>query len=224
MYILLKSILTKKILFSAIGMLLACSVSAQEFFGPKSDYYMNDNFYEPAIGFEAGVNFSNAVGYGHKDFKASTLTGFNAGVTFHLPIAYPLAFAPEILYSQRGYTATSTSGNFTQRTGFIDVPLLAKFKVGSVINLLIGPQVSFLLAKQNTFNSGFIAATEQYYNESDGRAVYIDGVLGASVDITQTVNLHVRYTIDLQQTGANGNIYVPGYVNQSWQMGLGFIF
>lgn len=213
----------KKILFLVIGLLTAGSVSAQKYFNSAPGNY--DDFYQPKIGFEAGVNISNIVSNKASNFSTGTLTGFNAGITFELPLAAAvrLSLAPEVLYSQKGYTAVTVNGNFTQRTQFVDVPLLAKFKITPIFNFYLGPQASILMSTKNTYDNGFVVTSQKYYDNNSNN-LYLGGVVGVSFDLTQSVDLHARYTIDLQQNNSNGNIYVPNYSNQVWQMGLGFKF
>jgi opacity protein-like surface antigen len=52
----------------------------------------------------------------------------------------------------------------------------------------------------------------------------LDGVAGISFTISDNIDLRARYTIDVQQNYANGNVYVPNYRNQVLQIGLGFKF
>ena len=222
----------KKILFLAIGLLVAGSVSAQRYYhSPRGGgYRSNDNnsyddFYQPKVGFEIGVNVANSVSSYNSNYSTGSLAGLNVGLTFDLPLIYPLSFAPEVLYSQKGYTANTQDGNFTQRTEFIDVPLLAKFRVGPTFNFYIGPQLSYLLTTTNTYDNGFTVSSEKYYEgDNGGHKTFLDGVVGVSFDINRSVDLHARYTLDLDQTDNYGNTYVPNYRNQVWQIGLGFKF
>jgi hypothetical protein len=215
----------KKILSLAICLLVAGTVSAQRRYYHSQRAQVRDNngdFYTPSIGLEIGANVSNQVSSNYSGYSTGSLVGLNAGITFNLPIIYPLSFAPEVLYSQKGYTAATNDGTFTQRTNFIDVPLLAKFKLGPTFNFYIGPQLSYLLSTTNTYDNGFTTASEQYYENNNGHKSFLDGVLGVSFDVNRYVDLHARYTLDLQQTNANGNTYVPNYRNQVWQFGIGF--
>lgn len=211
----------KKILLLALGLLGAGSVSAQRYFSGSRGDYSNYDFYQPRVGFEAGVSIANTISSNNDNYSTKTLTGFNAGITFEVPIIYPLSFNPEVLYSQKGYSANTQNGNYTKRLEFIDIPLLAKLKVASVFNIFVGPQLSYLLSTTNTYSDNFISTSEQYYNKN-GNKTFIDGVLGVSFDLNRSVDLHARYTIDIQKTDSNGNAYVPAYRNQVWQIGLGF--
>jgi hypothetical protein len=229
----------KKILFSALGLIIFVgSVSAQRYYPRQrraqpryvQPRYVQEqkrsttDFYTPKIGFAIGANVSNSINSNNSNYNTGSLVGLNVGLTFDLPIIYPLSFAPEVRYSQKGYTVGTASGDFTQRTHFIDVPLLAKFKVAPTFNILVGPQLSYLLSTTNTFDNGFSTSTQQYYANNNGHKTYLDGVVGVSFDISRNVDIHGRYTIDFQATDSNGNTYVPNYRNQVWQFGLGFKF
>lgn len=216
----------KKLFFFAICLLLAGTVNAQRryYHSPRGGGFRNDadDFYSPKIGVEVGANISNQVSSAYDNYSTGSLGGLNAGLTFDLPIIYPLSFAPEVLYSQKGYEATTADGTFTQRTHFIDIPLLAKFRVGPVFNVYVGPQLSYLMSTTNTYDNGFVIDQEHYYENNNGHKSYLDGVLGISFDINRSIDLHARYTLDLQKTDYYGNTYVPNYRNQVWQFGIGF--
>jgi len=213
----------KNILLLAMGLLLAGSVSAQRnLYGPLSDYNTT-NFYDTKIGFEASVNVSNTLG-GSSNFNTGAMKGFTGGFTFELPVVYPFSIQSEVLYSQKGFSAETPNGNFSQRTQYIDVPVLAKFKVAGLVNLYMGPQLSFLAASANNFANGFNEGSKQFYNSANINKTNWDGVIGVGFDVSQNIDLHARYTVDLRQTNSNGNTFVPGYTNQALQLGLGFKF
>jgi hypothetical protein len=220
----------KIILFLAINLLVAGSVSAQymdpEYLGNRPyKIHLNRHiydFYKPRIGFEAGVSISNTVNAYNSKFSTGAITGFQGGIMFELPLFYPLSFAPEVLYSQKGYATPTADGNFTQRTQYIDVPVLIKFKVGPIFNIYLGPQVSYLLSTQNTWDNGMQVTNEHYYATSGYHHVF-SGVGGVSFDLGHYVELHARYVIDFQPIKPDGGAtYLESYKNQVWQIGLGF--
>jgi hypothetical protein len=219
----------KKHFFFAIAMLLiAGSVSAQYYQPrPRRHERTYDNNFRPAFSIIGGMNVANVIkGNGPYAYGTDTKIGLNVGVGLDLPIVYPLSFAPEVLYSQKGYTSVTTYGQYRQRNDYIDVPLLAKFHIVPGFNIVIGPQISFLLSTTNTFDNGYSQTTQQNYNNSSNgyNKTMIDGVAGVSFDIAHNVELRARYTIDFDQINDNGDAYVPSYRNQVWQFGLGFKF
>jgi opacity protein-like surface antigen len=221
----------KKLFFLAAVMVIAISADAQRRYGPprrvqpQPQRYQRSNYNanQPSIGFKIGANISNSVSTRDYGYTTGSLLGLNIGVFGDLPIIQPVSFAPEVLYSQKGYVVGTNYGSFTQRTHFIDVPLLAKFKVTPTFNILVGPQLSWLMSTTNTYDDGF-AVTQRttYDNDNNGHKTYLDGVVGVSFDLNRKVDIHGRYAFNLQRTDRYGNTYTPDYRNQVWQIGLGF--
>lgn len=218
----------KKLLFLAVCLcIMAGTASAQYYYGPRpvrrppprSEY---DDFYKVRVGLTGGVNISNTINAYNSNYSTAAIAGFNAGLFIDLPLVYPLSFQPEILYSQKGYAASTPDGNFTQRANYIDVPLLAKFKLSPTFNFLIGPELSIPVSTTNTYDNGFAVTAEQYY-DTYGEKTLLDGVIGVSFDLSRDVELRARYTIDLQQNPQNAS-EGGDFRNQVWQIGLGFKF
>lgn len=226
----------KKVLFTAICLLLvAGSVSAQQ----HRRYYPRNrpqprNQQRPAqndfntikFGIVGGVNVSNIINTNDANFSTGTRAGLNAGVSLQVPISYPFSFEPELLYSGKGYSAITPTGQFSQRTNWIDLPLLLKVNVVPGFNFVAGPQVSFLLSTQNTFNNGYSTTTQDVYNKAtDGyNKTLIGGVFGVGFEVSPNVELRARYNIDLQKTTINGVSDIPQYNNQVWQFGVAVKF
>jgi opacity protein-like surface antigen len=223
----------KKLLFLAITLLFAGSVSAQYYHprprwipGHRQHKKTYDSNFRPTFTLIGGMNIANTVNAYNQDYQTDTKIGWHVGVGFDLPITYPLSLSPEVLFSQKGYTAATSYGEFKQTTNYIDVPLLLKFHVVPGFNLLVGPQISFLLGTHNSYSDGFNTTYESTYNNSyDGyNKTLIGAVGGISFDLGRNVELRGRYTIDITPNNESGNTYVPSYRNQVWQVGLGFKF
>ena len=179
------------------------------------------------FGVKAGANFSNIVkNDGNNSFKTDYLVGYHAGVTLDIKLLDNLAFTPEALYSTKGYKSTSSVGEFTQTTHLIDIPILASVKLGGGLNLVAGPQVSFLMSTKNTFETGFGTA-EQKIVEADSdrfRKSLVGGVIGFRYDFSDKIGLNGRYALDFQKNNENGSSQTPEYKNQVFQVGLGLKF
>ena len=223
----------KNLLILTITLLVAGTVSAQRRYPPPRRYPAArhesrrpaDDFYRVKFGIVGGVNISNLIDVDDANYSTDTKAGLNIGGSLDIPIIYPLAFEGEVLYSQKGYRANTIDGDFTQRSNFIDVPLLAKLRLAPAFNLVVGPQISFLTSTQNIYPKGFMVDREDVYNhDADGyNKSVIGGVIGVGIDLNPNVELRGRYTLDLQNNDNNGT-YTPQYRNQVWQIGLGFKF
>lgn len=179
------------------------------------------------LGVKGGANFSNIIkDDGNNNFKTDYLVGFNAGVTLDIKLLDNLAFTPELLYSTKGYKSESTFGTFTQTTHFIDVPILASIKLAQGLNLVAGPQVSFLLSTNNKFESGFGTAQQKVVEDESDRfkKSLVGGVIGARFDLSDQLGIFGRYSLDFQKNNENGSSTTPEFKNQVFQVGLGLKF
>jgi hypothetical protein len=211
----------KKLFLAAIVLFIAASADAQRHGYRKQR--ASDDYYQPRIGLTGGLNIANTVSSRNSDFSTDTKLGANVGLFVEIPIVYPLSFQPEILFSQKGYRANTAYGEFAQRANFIDVPILAKIKLAPSFNILVGPQVSFLMNTRNTYYDDFDVLYQESY-KYNGDKTFVGGVIGVAFDLNRNVDLRGRYTIDFQENNPNGRSGVPDYRNQVWQIGLGFKF
>ncbi|MBB5648673.1 hypothetical protein HDE70_005017 [Pedobacter cryoconitis] len=131
-----------------------------------------------------------------------------------------------MLYSQKGYKLTSSLGELRQTTSFIDVPILASFRLGSSFNIVAGPQVSFLLSTKNKFDNGF-GTVEQTNVEKDSdrfKKSLVGGLIGFRYDINEKFDIHGRYALDFQKNNENGTSSTPEFRNQVFSVGVGIKF
>ncbi|NBC86258.1 MAG: outer membrane beta-barrel protein [Bacteroidetes bacterium] len=151
-------------------------------------------------GVRAGVNFANLRGDDVPDNVEGT-TGLHAGVVLLVDPAGPLAFQPELLYTQKGYELSEGENTFTLTANYIQVNALAKLQIpvtGPISpHVSIGPAVG-VKASENAEASGSevnISGDTDQFKDTE-----ISGVFGAGVDITAgfgTVMIDVRYDLGL---------------------------
>ncbi len=177
------------------------------------------------FGIKAGVNIANIIKEdGDNNFNTEGKTGFNAGLTADIPLTQSIAFTPEVLFSQKGFKQTSGNVELSRTTNFIDIPILASFRLASALNLVVGPQVSFLMSTKNKLETGS-GSIETSDNESDNfKKSLLGGVIGARYDLTPKVDVHGRYALDFQKNNENGSSTTPEFRNQVWSFGLGYKF
>lgn len=200
----------KKIFILAAGLFIAGAANAQS---------------PVRFGVKAGVNIANIIkDDGDNNFNTEGKTGFNAGVTADIPLSESVSFTPELLFAQKGYKQTGNLGEFSRTTNFIDIPILASVRVAGPLDLVVGPQVSFLLSTKNKFESGS-TSIETYDNESDNfKKSLLGGVIGARYGLTENLDIHGRYALDFQKNNENGTTNTPEFKNQVWSFGLGYKF
>lgn len=102
----------------------------------------------PRAGIKGGLNISNFIT--DEPHDRHTLVGFHAGVYGQLFVNEGFAIQPEINYSTKGNEITSNFGIIDHETKFnlhyIDVPVLAVFKLGDVVEIHAGPYWAYLVS------------------------------------------------------------------------------
>lgn len=200
----------KKVVILAISVLFAGAVNAQTF------------------GVKGGVNFANIIKTGDGDFNTEFKTGFNAGLFAEIPIVSGFSFAPELMFSQKGYKTSGTSilwgpNEYSVTTNFIELPILAKINASDKFSIVAGPQVSFLTSTTETFKQGSESYKNTIREENDRlKKSLLGGVVGVGLDVSEKVSLHGRYALDFQKNNENGTSETPRYKNQVFQVSLGF--
>ncbi len=112
----------------------------------------NDRDNSPArarAGIKGGMNVSNFIMSDQVTDKNARF-GFNAGVYGQLFVNEGFAIQPELLYSTKGNKVMTTYSIIDQETkfnlGYLDIPILAVFKLGDAVEIHAGPYWSYLLS------------------------------------------------------------------------------
>lgn len=164
------------------------------------------------------------------------ITTFHGGVFFSIPLAKKWVFQPELLYSLQGSTG-KPEGNYyvtateDYRFGYLNVPLLIKYKFPLGFFAETGPQVGLLLsAKINETMVGDVNTI--HYNIKDQlKSTDLSWALGAGYCSPFNIGFDIRYNLGLSninQATANGlaNAPIPNGTikNSVVQIGVFYIF
>jgi hypothetical protein len=99
-------------------------------------------------GIKGGLNVSNFTS-GEQISDKNARFGFHAGVFGQLFVNEGFAIQPELNYSTKGNKVTLEYGVIDQETKFnlqyIDMPILAVFKLGNAVEIQAGPYWAYLL-------------------------------------------------------------------------------
>jgi len=96
-------------------------------------------------GFRIGLNAATLSTNDETDFDPKVRTGLVVGLFGTVPITDMVAFQPEVLFSQQGAKVEEGSDSGKIKLDFVQIPLLAKFKLGanSPVHALVGPSFGF---------------------------------------------------------------------------------
>lgn len=187
---------------------------------------MDDNRDKLKLGFKAGANYSNIYDTQGEDFLADGKVGFAAGGFVSIPIGTFIGVQPEILISQRGFQANGTilgsPYSLTRTTTFIDIPLLFVLKPLPFLNILVGPQFSYLAKQKTVFaNAVTTVEQEQEFENEDYRKNMLCFTGGFDVNINH-FTFGARAGWDVQNNNGNGTSTTPRYKNTWYQATIGY--
>jgi hypothetical protein len=108
--------------------------------------FLNDSYGQIRFGLKAGTNLANIDIEASVDHKVKV--GFHAGGMMQTRLSEKIIFQPELLFSQKGFTAPSISfiENQTESLNYISIPVLLGYNAGKNFSILIGPEVGFLVS------------------------------------------------------------------------------
>lgn len=110
------------------------------------------------FGIIGGANYSTIVGDFADIFDTERRLAYHLGGFLELPLSDKIVFSPRLVYSSQGYISNFDSQNFrfdlepqpqkiksSNRSNYLNIPLLFKFKLADKFGVNIGPQIGFLL-------------------------------------------------------------------------------
>lgn len=102
------------------------------------------SFAQTRFGITAGVNLANIVGSDAGDDNAMKI-GVHGGLIVDLGITDNFIIEPGVLYSMKGSQSKDDS-EIKLNLNYIEIPILAKYKLESGLNFFLGPYVGFLMS------------------------------------------------------------------------------
>ncbi|WP_426094646.1 porin family protein [Flavobacterium sp. DSR2-3-3] len=161
-------------------------------------------------GIKGGYNLA-AVSF-DGDGETEQRHGFHIGVYGESFISESFSIQPELMYSQQGYEITNSSGTFTQKLDYINLPLMLKAYPSKNFFLEAGPQIGLAISHKEEYE-GLFSGSQQYDPNNFDWGMNFGG--GFKMD--SGISLGVRYHLGL------GDLYDEGKAqNRVLQFSLGF--
>jgi len=187
-----------------IAIVLFVSVSQLTFSQDKNDW---------KFGVKGGVNFSNINTNDSSNNKA--ITGLNFGVFAKLPITQSFAIQPEMYFTTKGseltYQSVFVDGTAQFDLNYIEVPVLAVFKITKNFNVQLGPYASYLV-NANVKNVSDVNFNFEN-NIDSGDFTKFDTGIAAGVEFeAKSFSLGVRYNLGLVTVGEEKTYLGTNYV------------
>lgn len=143
------------------------------------------NAQEVKFGVKAGLNLSNLTG----DATGTSIkAGFQVGGLVEIKTSEKFSIQPEIVYSMQG--AKVDGGKL--EISYLNVPVMAKYFVAKGFSLEVGPQIGFLVSAKAKADGG---VSEDFKDSLKSTDFSLN--LGAGYDVTENINLGLRYGFGL---------------------------
>ncbi len=165
-------------------------------------------------GIKGGYNLAAVSFDGDGDGETEQRHGFHIGVYGESFISESFSIQPELMYSQQGYEITNSSGTFTQKLNYINLPLMLKAYPSKNLFLEAGPQIGLAISHKEEYSGLFSGSQEYDPNNFDWGMNF-----GGGLKFDSGISLGVRYHLGL------GDLYDEGKAqNRVLQFSLGFDF
>lgn len=172
------------------------------------------------LGLKAGLNVASVNGDDTDNLDSRI--GFFFGGFAELCLSNNFAIQPEILYSAQGFKYKE--GEFTTelQLDYLNIPIMAKFKLTDELIIEAGPQIGFLLLANEVFespgNSGDNDVKEEFKNIDFGANI------GLVYQFEGGLNFGARYNLGL--SNINDFEGSDSFKNQNgvFQFSIGFRF
>ncbi len=204
---------------------LACLLIANTINAQGTDSDSRDNIH---IGIKAGANYSNIYDSEGEEYEADSKIGFAGGLFLSLPLGKYVGIQPEVLFSQKGFKATSSvlgsDVSLTRTTNYIDIPIFLAIKPSRMLTLLVGPQYSYLIKQKDVFTNPITDVdVTQDFEVDDIRKNTLCMVGGIDINLSSIV-IGARVGMDLYNNNGDGTSTTPRYKNAWAQATVGFRF
>ena len=190
-----------KIKFSIIALFFGAitTINAQDNTIPKSTAGIKGGYNLAAVSFDG-------------DGETGQRHGFHIGIYGESFISESFSIQPELLYSQQGYKITNSSGTFTQKLDYINLPIMLKAYPSKNFFLEAGPQVGLAVSHKEEYDGLFSSSQEYDPNNFDWGLNF-----GGGFKTNSGISLSARYHLGL------GDLYDKDKAqNRVWQFSIGF--
>ncbi|GEM_PF-2588625 len=181
------------------------------------------------VGIKGGLNLSSVASSAQEVDQQQMALGWQAGLMARAEINKTLSIQPELYFVQKGSEYEYLGALVTQKLQYVELPLLLILEpFGALLNLQVGPQVSWLTGVETTYvngpfgTSGTIHTNKEDYNQLDyGISV------GAGITLNQ-LSIDVRLVQgfqNIEKDAVIGPVTISSNTrNYSVQASLGIFF
>lgn len=161
--------------------------------------------------------------------------GIHAGVFISIPVGPGFEIEPGLQYSQMGTRMVgklpfeqaeflNATATITNKSEYLELPLLAKLYIGEGFHIYAGPQVAYLLSNKihaRVGALGFNVLNQEWDMKSGFREIDLSVVAGMGYRFSNGFNISAGYDHGLNTIDENGNFDT---FNRAFKASIGFSF
>lgn len=171
-------------------------------------------------GVKAGVNLADVSFSGGTDVPSSRRVGPFAGAFATVPLWERISVQPEAIYTVKGTSLEVADLESDYIVDYLEVPVLARYRVTQRVHVFAGPSMAFRLRARNRFE--FDGSTEEIDVAGDVERFDLAAVGGVGVEFGRWL-LDGRMTYGLSDTDADTSDEVT-IRNRAFSIAMGFRF
>ncbi|GAB3892853.1 porin family protein [Larkinella knui] len=181
---------------------------------------------KPRTGIKGGLNASTL--YLNNVDDRNERIGFHIGVFTQIPVSSFFAIQPELQYTTKGvsanYNILGARGKSTFKLNYVELPVLATFKLGNSVDLQVGPYASYLINSKVT-SDGDLGSDYRDINQ-DNFNKFDYGIAGGLTIYFGPALLGLRYGQGLQPVAKDeaARFVMRKSKNAVGQISVGFTF
>jgi hypothetical protein len=165
-------------------------------------------------GIKAGLNLANQTysGNGYTT-SPSFLPGLHGGVYLTAMFSEHLGLQPEVLYSGQG----AKSGDYKLQMAYVNVPVLVRYNVNSLLSFHAGPQLGFLMSAKGKVSSGSTDLKDEF------KSTDLSLAAGVGIDLPIKLNFSFRFVQGLSNiANIDDNVDNVKAKNYTLQLSVGY--
>jgi hypothetical protein len=178
-------------------------------------FFAQVSFAQFSLGVKAGANITKVDG---RSFKDEFRYGYHLGGFVTIGLGGRFSIQPEVLLNQyntrtdssfRNIYQNALSGSNNIKLGYLSIPVLLNYKLGSLLSLQAGPQFGILLDR----NKNLLQNGKEAFDKGDF------SMLGGAQLGLGKIKLSGRYFVGLNNINDIDN--QDKWINQGWQLSVG---
>ncbi|WP_459212065.1 porin family protein [Aquimarina rhabdastrellae] len=191
-----------------------------------------------SFGVKGGINFSRFSDSKNYDSESPKF-GFHVGGVMEIPLSKRFALQPELFYTEIGSKREARRGHynnvenevnykFTERLGYIKLPVLLKFYLNNRLSIDLGPELGYLVWADHETKIYDEGMTETF--SWDSKRDYDDFDLSVNIGATYNFknNMFVQARFSTSTYDIRNNTRIPelgqGRRNEILQFSMGYKF